>query len=443
MKNVIQQMEEKYLPQAYKLWEQAPNVQLCEWETEEHIQAGLRSKTLKGWIGLEDGNVVAAMLIGHDGVRVYVHHYAVSQERRVFWEPSKLLRRALDDVDQTFPSRRLLATTSDERLIPIMERYGFVRQEEVVMQKDFKGIVAPPAEEAPLPTGAADLFAYIVRRLWTKHPIAAILAILLSLIIPIVTFDPGPGSLLARGYDGLFDKDTTTSIQPALVDPTTDFDVVSRTDILDLDALRFIPTDRGLEHRRISPGIRNSLLTVKRLNRGKDLFHFHAFSSSAAQQDLVCLTEGAKESRVVEWKPPIGTQSLGATELPIQASQWTIGAKNNVHVQIVGWNKYSGSNNRWASMFADHAVGNAVFQIDFPAGKVSKENLKFMRRKYLLKDEPDHLKNWEELKSPDVEFREDRALLTWKIGRIEHLWEYAVEWPDELVDPVEPLASNF
>lgn len=64
------------------LWEQTEGVGLSDADTQESIDAYLRRNPGLSFVARDDGQLVGAVLCGHDGRRGYLHHLAVSKSYR-------------------------------------------------------------------------------------------------------------------------------------------------------------------------------------------------------------------------------------------------------------------------------------------------------------------------------------------------------------------------
>lgn len=77
------------------LWIDTDGVGLNDADTREGIEAYLRRNPGSSFVARDGGQLVGAVLCGHDGRRGYLHHLAVSESHRMRGIGSSLVERCL------------------------------------------------------------------------------------------------------------------------------------------------------------------------------------------------------------------------------------------------------------------------------------------------------------------------------------------------------------
>ena len=83
-----------------KLWKHADGIGLSEADSRENISVFLARNPGLSVVAEIDGAIIGAVLCGHDGRRGYLHHLAVSEEKRLKGIGKGLVERCFDNLKQ-------------------------------------------------------------------------------------------------------------------------------------------------------------------------------------------------------------------------------------------------------------------------------------------------------------------------------------------------------
>lgn len=78
----ITEMTSADYDEVFSLWRATENMGLSEADTKENIQSYLERNPGLSLVARQNGTVVGAVLCGHDGRRGYLHHLAVTRQKR-------------------------------------------------------------------------------------------------------------------------------------------------------------------------------------------------------------------------------------------------------------------------------------------------------------------------------------------------------------------------
>jgi len=122
------------------LWQQTEGIGLSSADSRENIQAYLARNPGMSFVAQRGGEVVAAVLGGHDGRRGYIHHLAVRPDCRRQGLGRTLVDRCLSALQQAGiqKSHLFIFNTNDDGL-QFWEKTGWTRRADIsVMSKDIK-----------------------------------------------------------------------------------------------------------------------------------------------------------------------------------------------------------------------------------------------------------------------------------------------------------------
>ncbi|HEX9047967.1 MAG TPA: GNAT family N-acetyltransferase [Verrucomicrobiae bacterium] len=81
-----------------RLWQESEGVGLNESDSRENIALFLKRNPGLSRVAVHDGQIIGAVLCGHDGRRGYLHHLAVEKARRRQGVGRQLVEACLDDL---------------------------------------------------------------------------------------------------------------------------------------------------------------------------------------------------------------------------------------------------------------------------------------------------------------------------------------------------------
>ncbi len=81
--------------EVFRLWESAEGVGLTDADSKEGVETYLNRNPGLSLVACQEGQIVGAILGGHDGRRGYLHHLAVAQKHRRQGVGSALVRECL------------------------------------------------------------------------------------------------------------------------------------------------------------------------------------------------------------------------------------------------------------------------------------------------------------------------------------------------------------
>lgn len=273
--------------------------------------------------------------------------------------------------------------------------------------------------------------AAILSRIWRsrhrdKIVLGALCLIPLTIIWSVLTSDIKDTSLLGRLI--VFIPD---SARPELAarneNKPTHFEVVERSDFVDLDMFRAVPS--GLQNYNVSPTLRNSRLRIKKLSPDFTAFFNHS-KTTGSTKDLVCLSGQSFDVRQVESEKVLGVQYLREYELEIDVAHYETGETFDLRWQTVDWNKFQGEDDRWTSVVAGYNIERLVLIVDFPkSAGISMDDI-VVKYRQKLSTSFTTLKIEEQV----IEIDAPTGEVTWRIGKAAMGTEYALFWHKSLAN---------
>ncbi len=109
----LRAMTEAEIPAACALWAKAEGVELAEGDSAGEIASYLRRNPGLSTVAFDRGQLVGAVLAGHDGRRGYVYHLAVSPECRGRGIGGAMMQRSLAGLKAAGVVRVLLLVAAD------------------------------------------------------------------------------------------------------------------------------------------------------------------------------------------------------------------------------------------------------------------------------------------------------------------------------------------
>jgi ribosomal protein S18 acetylase RimI-like enzyme len=139
MSIAVARFDAAHYGQARVLWEQCEGIRLHDdCDSYEAIAAYLERNPGLSFVALEDGEMVGAVLCGHDGRRGYIHHLAVAPRARGKGIGRMLVERGLAQLRELGISRcHIFIVNDNAEGIRFWERIGWRRRADVsIMSRD-------------------------------------------------------------------------------------------------------------------------------------------------------------------------------------------------------------------------------------------------------------------------------------------------------------------
>lgn len=122
----IRALTAKDLPAVRKLWTQTKGIEMAEGDSLHSLRGFLRRNRGTSHLAIRNGNVVGALLAGHDGRRGFLYHLAVDPTYRRAGIGHKLVDRSLAALKAKGIVRVLLLVARDNRTgIEFWKRQGW------------------------------------------------------------------------------------------------------------------------------------------------------------------------------------------------------------------------------------------------------------------------------------------------------------------------------
>ena len=138
MSLTIEPMTPGSYDQVIALWQAAEGVGLSEADSREAIAQYLARNPGLSLVALQDGQLVGAVLCGHDGRRGYIHHLAVRPEARRQGIGRRLVQECLAGLDlQGIHKCHLFVFRRNEEAIAFWQAIGFTERIELSMMSTY------------------------------------------------------------------------------------------------------------------------------------------------------------------------------------------------------------------------------------------------------------------------------------------------------------------
>lgn len=119
---------------AIQLWRSTPGIALTDADRYEAIEAFLERNAGLSLVAIDDGRLVGAVLVGHDGRRGFLHHLAVAAAWRGRGLGRRLVERALDGLAAAGIEKAHLFVLNDHPAgLDFWRHLGWVSRPELTM----------------------------------------------------------------------------------------------------------------------------------------------------------------------------------------------------------------------------------------------------------------------------------------------------------------------
>ena len=95
---IIREFQPSDYAPALVLWSDADGVELAEGDSESSILLYLARNPGLSKVAVREGNLIGAVLCGHDGRRGFIYHLAVKREERGHGVGKRLVQKCLEDL---------------------------------------------------------------------------------------------------------------------------------------------------------------------------------------------------------------------------------------------------------------------------------------------------------------------------------------------------------
>lgn len=115
-----------------KLWTSSSGVGINPDDSKENISKYLQRNPATSFVAVENGEIVGAILAGHDGYRGFIHHTAVSVSHRGIGIGTKLVNTAVDAIRNEGINKVVLVAFKTNTLgNSFWEKQGFAVREDL------------------------------------------------------------------------------------------------------------------------------------------------------------------------------------------------------------------------------------------------------------------------------------------------------------------------
>ena len=115
-----------------KLWTSSSGIGVNPDDSKENIAKYLQRNPNTSFVAVENGEIVGAILAGHDGYRGFIHHTAVSVSHRGIGIGTKLVNTAVDAIRNEGINKVVLVAFKTNTLgNSFWEKQGFAVREDL------------------------------------------------------------------------------------------------------------------------------------------------------------------------------------------------------------------------------------------------------------------------------------------------------------------------
>ena len=115
-----------------KLWNSSRGVGVNDDDSKENISKYLLRNPDTSFVAVENGEIIGAVLAGHDGYRGFIHHTAVSASHRGLGIGTKLVNAAVDAIRKEGINKIVLVAFKTNILVnSFWEKQGFAVREDL------------------------------------------------------------------------------------------------------------------------------------------------------------------------------------------------------------------------------------------------------------------------------------------------------------------------
>lgn len=115
-----------------KLWTSSSGIGVNPDDSKENISKYLQRNPATSFVAVENGEIVGAILAGHDGYRGFIHHTAVSVSHRGIGIGTKLVNTAVDAIRNEGINKVVLVAFKTNTLgNSFWEKQGFAVREDL------------------------------------------------------------------------------------------------------------------------------------------------------------------------------------------------------------------------------------------------------------------------------------------------------------------------
>lgn len=115
-----------------KLWTESSGIGVNPDDSKENISKYLQRNPNTSFVAVESGEIVGAILAGHDGYRGFIHHTSVSSSHRGMGIGTKLVNAAVDAIRNEGINKVVLVAFKTNTLgNSFWEKQGFAVREDL------------------------------------------------------------------------------------------------------------------------------------------------------------------------------------------------------------------------------------------------------------------------------------------------------------------------
>jgi ribosomal protein S18 acetylase RimI-like enzyme len=120
--------------EVFALWQNSEGIGLSTADERNEIAFYLQRNPGTSFVALDNGQLIAAILCGHDGRRGYIHHLAVRKGYRRSGTGRRLVKKCLEEL-RLFGIQKchIFVFGANQDAITFWQRIGFIRRLELTM----------------------------------------------------------------------------------------------------------------------------------------------------------------------------------------------------------------------------------------------------------------------------------------------------------------------
>lgn len=413
-----------------------------QWEVWSNAISEFRSI---GYVMLDNGVVVGAVIAGHDGINSHIQLFATNQEVVNAEDGKRLLAEMVKRLKSQSPARAVVASSISEswfdgKSFDLTEfKFKRIKGSSYCTRFDGPSTDAWPTGRTEGTANSNSIVSLLLSPLLTAIGKNQLLSFAVASVVALVLITPFAIDFF-KSIKPMFAEDGKAGPKLELAEmernSTEDISILERSDFIDLDAVVAVPhyvldrhQDAKSQTPKISPTIRFTRLKIKK-RRPCEYFYYHAKSSSRTPPDIVCLSDLDSKFEKVKWTPSRADQFLDMFQLQITIREKPTKTPFEIEWNRVGWNKFIGPDNWWTSAFVTGAVNRLELNVDFPEGSgIGLSDI------YLMIREKDSQPVKVELDKAKVDYDASLGLLTWIVEPALQDTEYRVHWTKDITLP--------
>ena len=134
MSTILREMNAGDYEAVMKLWTESDGIGLGTSDSFESIEKFIQRNQGLSFVAMDEGDIIGAVLCGHDGRRGYLHHLAIARPHRRRWIGQRLVTQTLNALGKWGIEKcHLVVFESNPDARDFWHNIGWTRRKELVM----------------------------------------------------------------------------------------------------------------------------------------------------------------------------------------------------------------------------------------------------------------------------------------------------------------------